>query len=352
MIGRAALLVGSILFSLLVLELGCRLWRGPHELLDWHNRAVERLELGLNEQRRAHQYDATLGWTPVPNFVSADYSTDASGYRRVPPTPDAGPPVVLATGASFAEGEEVGDGETWPAYLQALSKRKAVNAAVIGYALDQAVLRTEQAVAAVKPAVVVLSFTADNVRSSELKVAWTHEKPYFELHDGELQLRNTPVPRTEFLSSRELWLPRLLGWSVLIDEIVGRMGWQAGWFYDEVRALPAGSGETLACPLMRRLAAVGIPVLVVAQYPRGTWQAAERERGSDRRLVRQVLGCAAQAGLGTLDLFDTLQDAVKSRGLDALYRYDHHAPEGNRLVADAIERELVRRGWLMPTPRL
>lgn len=30
--------------------------------------------------------------------------------------------------------------------------------------------------------------------------------------------------------------------------------------------LPRGAGERMACPLMRRLAAIGLPVLVVAQY--------------------------------------------------------------------------------------
>jgi hypothetical protein len=62
----------------------------------------------------------------------------------MPPIPadSIAEPPVLVTGDSFSEGEEVKDGETWPAYLQGLLRRRVINAGVSGFALDQAVLRT------------------------------------------------------------------------------------------------------------------------------------------------------------------------------------------------------------------
>ena len=37
MAGRIALVIGSVLFSLIVLELGCRIARGPEWLVQWPN---------------------------------------------------------------------------------------------------------------------------------------------------------------------------------------------------------------------------------------------------------------------------------------------------------------------------
>ena len=73
MIGRAALLVGSLLFSPLVLELGCRLWRGPREVLHWPNLAMERLREVAEGQDHTYRHDVLLGWTPTLNF-SPTYS--------------------------------------------------------------------------------------------------------------------------------------------------------------------------------------------------------------------------------------------------------------------------------------
>ena len=245
-----------MLLSLAAIEAGCRVVRsGPDGLLDWPNLARQRMAIYEDaDQSCAYAYDATLGWMPPRNCVSPGYNFDANGFRVIPATtpPAAGPP-ILATGSSFTMGQEEDDGETWPAYLQHLSDRKVINAGVSGYSLDQTVLRTERLVTEVKPLVVVASFTPDDVWRDELKIAWSRQKPYFEVADGRLELRNVPVPGQPHAPVPLPAAARLLGWSVLADVVVNRLGLQEGWFFDDVRALPRGDGEDIACLLMPRL---------------------------------------------------------------------------------------------------
>jgi hypothetical protein len=149
--GRAALLVGSVVLTLAGLELGCRLWRGPQWLLHWPNIVwQERWQVTTEWPVCSYIYDRTVGWAPNPDFVSAQYNVGPDGLRLMPPLRpgDAQAPVVLTTGDSFTEGDEVNDNQSWPAYLQPLVGRRTLNAGVGGVGLDQTVLRTEQMVAA------------------------------------------------------------------------------------------------------------------------------------------------------------------------------------------------------------
>ncbi len=346
--GRLALVAVSLLVSLLVLELACRLWRGPGWLLHWPNFVVE--ERVLDNEWKGLIADRELGFVGRPDFAKPPHSHDAQGLRTMPPPPAsaAGRPLLLATGDSYVYGAEVGDGESWPAYLQELLDRRVVNGGVPGYGLDLIVLRTEQLSARFRPAVLVVSFIAHDVYRSEMSRLWWREKPYFELNGSDLALRNQPVPANPPPgSSLPLW-ERWFGWSVLADMVRSRvMEDQQEWFGDHARALPRGTGERLACPLMKRLAAVGIPTLVVAQYAPVAWQN-NSYRTRERRVSRLVLGCAAEARLATLDLFEPLDQTVRARGLDALYntRTQHHNAAGNRLSAQAIAAELERRKML------
>jgi hypothetical protein len=123
-----------------------------------------------------------------------------------------------------------------------------------------------------------------------------------------------------------------------------------GWYYEEARASPDGSGRTIACLLMPRLARTaaqaGAPAVVVAQYGRSYWAAGDAYRAKADADVAHVLGCARQAGLLTIDLAAPLKAAIAARGLDPLYGRDHHTPAGNRLVAELLQQELRRHNLL------
>src|SRR5258708_16024534 len=194
--GRIALVLGSVLFSLLVLELGCRLLRGPSWLVNGRNLVLQyRIGTKANGVGRLMP-DPRLGFVATPGFAAKDLTYDAHGWR-VSPNPEGialAEPPILVVGDSLAHGDEGADAEAWPARLQLALRRRVINAAMSGYGFDQIVLSAEKIAADGKPAAMVLSFTADDTRRNEMKRVWGAEKPYFELVNDTLTLRNSPVP--------------------------------------------------------------------------------------------------------------------------------------------------------------
>jgi hypothetical protein len=320
--GRIALVLGSVLFSLIVLELGCRIARGPEWLVQWPNIILQDRERtqGIVVSRKIH--DPRLGYVGRPGYASSDGKLhyDERGLR-VTPAPEgialADPP-ILVLGDSYAHGDEVADHETWATRLQSLTGRVVVNAALSGYGIDQMVLRAEVLVPEIKPSAIVLSFIADDVRRTEMKRLWGAEKPYFEWVDGALALRNSPVPLPPNpADTLSIW-QRLFGRSVLVDTLLRHQGWQYEWAIDHVRVLSEAEGERQLCPLMRRLATLGLPTLVVAEYDPYLWMDADYAPVV-QRITGLVLKCAEAAGLATLDLFPTIDAAVRSQGLRSVY---------------------------------
>jgi hypothetical protein len=352
MFGRIALVLASVLFSLLVLELGCRALRGPEALLHWKNIVLEqRRGMATRTLDNRFIYDPSLGYTQRPGFSDGFLSYDANGYRRMPaPPPGAtdGPP-ILATGDSYTQGDEVRDDETWPAYLQGLLGRKTINAGVAAYGFDQTVMRTEQLVPKFKPSVVVVGFIADDLRRAEMSRTWGTEKPYFTLDDGKLQLHNVPVPPSPRPQDTLDFWQRAFGWSVLLDTVLQHQGWEYEWVVDHQRAMPPGTGEKLACAFMDRLAALHVPTLVVAEYDFYVWQNAEFA-AEQRRQSEVVLKCADAAGLASLDLYDQTAEAVRTEGREKIYGAWHPSAQGYRLIATEIAAELKRRHMLPGTP--
>ena len=344
MIGRVLLVLGSVLFGLLFLEVGCRAVRGTDSLLHWQNIVLEqRRAMAGNNIGARFDYDPLLGVVPTPGFAAPDMSYDRNGFRNVPPTAGMsdGPP-ILATGDSYTLGDEVTDGESWPAVLQGLTGRRTINAGVAAYGFDQTVLRTEQLAARLKPAAIVVGFIADDLRRAELSRAWGTEKPYFALKDGALELRNVPVPPSPRPEDTLDFWQRTFGWSVLLDTVLIHQGLQYEWVVDHKRAVPAGTGERVACALMPRLAKLGVPTLVVAQYDFYVWQNAEFG-AEQRRASGVVLKCAEAAGLIPIDLYEKTASAIRAEGRDKVYRAWHPSPRGYRLIAEEIAAELDRR---------
>ena len=136
---RIALVVGSVVFSLVILEAGLRLLRsGTDGLFDESNLARARMSIVEDgDQSCAYAYDATLGWTGPANCTSTGYNFDAGGFRRTPAASPVAEPPVLVTGSSFALGQEEVDEASWPAYLQDLIGRRVVNACLL-YTSDAA----------------------------------------------------------------------------------------------------------------------------------------------------------------------------------------------------------------------
>jgi len=159
---------------------------------------------------------------------------------------------ILAVGDSFTFGNETEDSETWAAHLQDVLSKRVINAGVGGYGIDQAVLRAELLFDEYDPDVVILSFIGDDVNRTEFSYYpyGRRSKPYFQLNNGSLILRNVPVSRTQ-PRRRLQGLRRVLGYSFLANAALSRTAER--WWQD----LPIGrihdDGENVSVELMVRL---------------------------------------------------------------------------------------------------
>lgn len=151
--------------------------------------------------RNLYAFDSRLGWT-VKSHVQAekwdvDIHTLADGIRSNGRAEDLGGVQgvpLLALGDSLTFGDEVADDATWPAQLEKKLSIPVLNAGVSSYGFDQMVLRAEQLVPLYRPRMVLVGFIHDDLNRSLQSVRHGVSKPYFEIADEELVLRNNPVP--------------------------------------------------------------------------------------------------------------------------------------------------------------
>src|SRR4029453_14982379 len=115
-------------------------------------------------------HDPALGHVPRTGYAAAGTTIAADGLRRSGEQVAGAP--LPAGGGPFTYGDEVNDGQTWPAQLQLLTGRRVLNAGVSGYGFDQIVLRAEQLAAKYKPSAIVVTFIPDNIRAPEMGGVW------------------------------------------------------------------------------------------------------------------------------------------------------------------------------------
>ncbi len=340
-IKRSLLILASILVGLMALEVGLRASTWGY-LFTWPNFVLDARTVLAERDRGRYVHDDRLGYLPRAGYAAPGLTIEADGLRRTgEQTADA---PILAVGDSFTFGDEVKDGQTWPAQLQLLTGRRVLNGGVSGYGFDQAVLRAEQLAAKYKPSAIVVGFIADDIRRTEMRRLWSADKPYFDLDSNpgndKIVLRGVPVPeRVDPRTTLSFW-QRTLGYSYLFDFILRRLDLLHDWFGDHVRVHPAGTGERLSCRLTDRLAALqrssGARVIVVAEYDPVVWDdpafAAEQ-----RRMTKGLLDCAAKNGLATIDSFPALAETAQPRQLYGLW---HMTEQGNRLIAKLIAAKL------------
>jgi lysophospholipase L1-like esterase len=333
---QIGLVIASFAIGLIALELGLRAANGW--LGTWPNFVLAARTVLTGFREVQHVRDPTLGYVPRPGYATADVHIDSDGLRVTSAAPPG--PRILALGDSYTYGEEVKDAETWPAHLQQLLKERVLNAGVAGYGFDQTVLRAEKLVPALRPSAVVVSFIADDLRRTESARLWSADKPYFDIADGKLVLRNVPVPpRTDPRLTLSI-AQKTLGYSYLVDFVLRRLDLLEDWFGDHIRVHPAGTGEKIACLLTDRLRelqqASGVPLLLVAQYDPYVFKTASFGE-EQRRITGHLLDCARARGLKVLDTFDAI---AKSSEPLSLYGQWHMNDKGNALIADLIAAAL------------
>lgn len=359
--GGLALSAATVVLCLLAGEIVSRLVDPGASPWRWHYHAAEASTPAPGETQV--EYDATLGWAPIPGssgmMLGKPLSFTAAGTRaqnrdRLPETgtlsgtgTTTGPATgasdgrpILAFGDSMTEGFAVGNDETWPAHLERLTGRRVLNAGVRGYGLDQMVLRAERMVPELGPSTVVLAFIADDISRTALSIRDGKGKPWFAPEGEGLALRNVPVQAAGRASPMAA-LRHALGYSHLLDRIVTRLGMQQSWHGREV-----GTGVdpfVVSCRLMARFAALvkraHADALVVALPEPGVFLDAKAAAGQHEALTH-VLGCAARAGLPTLDTLAAFEKENVGRDLDAYYALHHFTDRGGAVAARAIAAAL------------
>lgn len=332
-----------------ILEIGARLLDAiPFEA---RNYVAERLSLLKSAYPTV--YDPDLGYIPEPSYSSSanpwgvQVTTDDLGLRTTQTPPAIAPETVavLTVGDSFTFGGEVSDSETWPARLSEMLAAPVANAGVFSYGLDQSVLRAERLAPALSPWAIVVAFKYEDILRTELVQRAGVEKPYFELVEGQLQLRNSPPQKFHPRIAQLGVLRTVAGYSYLADVAMRGFGFTDWWYaggLTEVRAHQ--DGGSVACLLMRRLRALeeatGARVLVVAQYvARAFTDPTSPATQSELAGSRQLLDCAETQGLATIDTYDAWAETAarnQSAFLSSMFLRSHMSPAGNQAVADAV----------------
>jgi len=183
-------------------------------------RVVDPRELreGVSERSLSYQYDADLGWMPIPGSSSVVTNARAVharhnslGLRDDEFTLDAKPTIVFL-GDSFVWGLDAEAGERFSELLMPrIPDYKILAAGVSGYGTDQEYLLLQKLWPRVKPAVVVLIFCTDNDRAdNSTNIRYEgYQKPYFVTGaDGTLELAGQPVPKSRLQAIKEDWWVR------------------------------------------------------------------------------------------------------------------------------------------------
>jgi len=336
----------SVLAALVFLEVAVRLARG-FPLLSMENRIARRI--ALLAVHRVNSHDPLLGWVYREHHADGVFTTGELGLRMNGPVDrPLSTGAVLACGDSFTVGEEVSDQFTWPARLEALLGKPVLNAGVGGFGADQIVLRAESLIPRLAPRTLIVSFLVDeslgDLGRAVLSTFAGANKPYFLVSEGQLVLRNNPVPLFSGRPGELGVLRSVLGRSALADwtaETVGATSW---WHFGRgntpTGADPAQVADLLLRRLKERTDREGIELVLLLQYSGG--EVIRRDR--EPEIVRQLQTTTASAGIATVDTWDAWKQHLAEQG-ETGFRELYVMHEGERVFGHLSQKgnELTAR---------
>jgi hypothetical protein len=334
----------------------------------------------LASDRRAGSmgsFDAELGWTNVAGSrtglsVERPFSYNSIGARSTreySPAPAPGVQRLACFGESFTHGDEVGDGDCWPALLESSEDRiEALNFGVGGHGTDQALLRMQRE-GLHGAQLAVLGFMLENIgrNVNRYRPLWHPRtptciaKPRFLIAPAGLEL--VPLPyrsRADLIAAvaegsviadlheHEYWSaecePRWLRFSSL-----ARLGW--GWWayrrrevprlYRDLEAEPAALSLALLEAFGPRARALGAERSLVLLFPRREELEAPIQ---GTQFWAPFVAELERRGVALLDLTPALLAARDLHGSPALLSGSHYSRLGNQAVADALRNWLASDG--------
>ncbi len=159
---------------------------------------------------RVHtRYDELLGWVNVDNVTikdlygeGIDLRTNSLGFRADRDY-DLSPPLgklrIICSGDSFTLGYGVDNADTWCQILTSIDGRlETVNMGQGGYGIDQAFLWFKRDGARLEHDVHLFTFIMADFWRMRPRSFHGYGKPVLDLEDGQLVVRNRPVPRSLF----------------------------------------------------------------------------------------------------------------------------------------------------------
>lgn len=164
---------------------------------------VKKIE--LHPKVKHVQYDPLLGWANIPNLYVTDiyfpgdyYQVNSQGFRgdrdytkEVP----AGKTRIICSGDSFTMGYGVDNVHGWCHLLGTKAPNlETINMGQGGYGLDQVYLWYMRDGIKFDHQLQIFAFIDDDFNRIHLSNFAGYPKPYFSLINGELVLKNTPVP--------------------------------------------------------------------------------------------------------------------------------------------------------------
>jgi hypothetical protein len=287
-------------------------------------------------------YDPRLGWVHSRNFVmpspagpitTGEYGARMPSGRVVPLQQGA----ILMVGDSFGGGSEIADAETWPARLEQALRTQVINAAIGGYGLDQIVLRAETLLPLLKPRILLVQTRLEFGNSVDrMSVEGGTPKPYFNVEDGKLILRNQPVPRIASSRHDLGWQRSVFGHFYLVQYVMRRLDVLQWWVTSMTTKYELSESESLdvGCLLVRRLAEIldqyGIRLALIIQY--SATDVPEQSAAWEHNHAH-VLACARKEELEIVDTRDVLKSVYETGDLAAYRRlwvmHDHNRLYGH-----------------------
>lgn len=170
------------------------------------NAVIEDLLAGKS---RYVAFSPTLGWSIKPNGASELYRANAAGLRSDREhalVPAEGARRIATFGDSFTHCDDVGNAETWQAFMEAQDPRtEVINFGVGGFGLDQAYLRYLELGRQYGSEIVLIGYMPENVQRhvNVFRPFYAPEtmlplaKPRFKIEQGALRLVPNPMQNLE-----------------------------------------------------------------------------------------------------------------------------------------------------------
>jgi hypothetical protein len=345
-IANLGLMIGSVLLTLFVLEVGHRTYKG-----EWSTKNFSAEARVFYKAAYGAKFDRRLGWVPRPGPPQDNYwktqltilegGIRSNGEGALTPGPEA--PVILAVGDSFTFGDQVSDGDTWPAVLERKLGVPVVNGGVFAYGLDQTYLRLLDLNARYRPQSIIVSMIPDDVSRCGLSARAGAAKPYFDVGDqDEIILRRAHIPETAPEPASLSAAQRFLGYSFFLHRQLKRAmpEWWMSWSWENKRRVH-DRGLDVACGLFARLAKMArtedVRIYVLLQYVENEWEMEYMTEFS-----AMIDRCVDQEALLVVDSLQPLWELKNSN--PAVYDtfYDRHMTKaGNAFIGSLMAEALA-----------